>query len=80
MLFYCFCSSVLIDGRSKNFKLDKFSTEKSYILSARELSITWSNEPMYWSWISIPESRFTEVAELKTISWLEIKGKIKIKC
>ncbi|KAJ1417155.1 Phloem protein 2-like [Sesbania bispinosa] len=32
---------------------------------------------MYWSWRPTPESRFREVAELRTVNWLEIEGKIR---
>uniref|UniRef100_A0A2N9I9B5 F-box domain-containing protein n=1 Tax=Fagus sylvatica TaxID=28930 RepID=A0A2N9I9B5_FAGSY len=76
-LFHCLCNPVLIDGGRKSFKLEKLSGKISYMLSARELSITWGNDPMYWSWKSIPQSRFSEVAELRTTCWLEIHGKIK---
>ncbi|KAK7392046.1 hypothetical protein VNO78_20472 [Psophocarpus tetragonolobus] len=75
-LFYALCHPLLLDAGNISFKLDKFSGKKSYILSARELSITWSNDPLYWSWRTVPESRFKEVTELRTVSWLEIKGKI----
>ncbi|GMY21955.1 F-box protein PP2-B15-like [Fagus crenata] len=76
-LFHCLCNPVLIYGGRKSFKLEKLSGKISYMLSARELSITWGNDPMYWSWKSIPQSRFSEVAELRTTRWLEIHGKIK---
>uniref|UniRef100_A0A2N9H321 F-box domain-containing protein n=1 Tax=Fagus sylvatica TaxID=28930 RepID=A0A2N9H321_FAGSY len=76
-LFHCLCNPVLIDGGRKSFKLEKLSGKISYMLSARELSITWGNDPMYWIWKSIPQSRFSEVAELRTTCWLEIHGKIK---
>ncbi|WJX19578.1 hypothetical protein P8452_09247 [Trifolium repens] len=79
-LFYSLCQHPLLLDRGRiSFKLDKCSGKKSYMLSARELSITWSNDPMYWSWRPTPESRFAEVAELRTVSWLEIKGKIRTK-
>ncbi|CAJ2628760.1 unnamed protein product [Trifolium pratense] len=79
-LFYSLCQRpLLLDSGRISFKLDKCSGKKSYILPARELSITWSNDPMYWSWRPTPESRFSEVAELRTVSWLEIKGKIRTK-
>ncbi|KAI4349931.1 hypothetical protein L6164_010472 [Bauhinia variegata] len=76
-LFYALCRPLLIDGGNKSFQLDKFSSKKSYVLSARELLITWSNDPMLWSWRSMPESRFPVVAVLRTVSWLEIIGKIR---
>ncbi|KAK7337720.1 hypothetical protein VNO77_18306 [Canavalia gladiata] len=76
-LFYQLCHPLLIDGGNKSFKLDKSSGKKSYIISARELSIAWSDEPMVWNWRPIPESRFAEATELRTGNWLEIEGKIR---
>ncbi|CAN1784220.1 F-box protein PP2-B15 [Linum perenne] len=78
-LFHRLCDSVLIDNGLKQLKLQKSTGHKSYILSARDLSITWSSESMYWAWTSVPESRFSEVAMLRTMSWLEIEGKIRTK-
>ncbi|XP_021898947.1 F-box protein PP2-B15-like [Carica papaya] len=78
-LFLRLCNPQLIDGGKKMFKLEK-SSKKLYILSARELTITWANNPLYWTWKSdLLHSRFGEVAELRTICWLEIYGNIKIK-
>uniref|UniRef100_A0A7N2L6E2 F-box domain-containing protein n=2 Tax=Quercus lobata TaxID=97700 RepID=A0A7N2L6E2_QUELO len=76
-LFLCLCNPILIDGGRKSFKLEKLSGKISYMLSAKELSISSQNDPMQWTWKSIPQSRFSEVAELRTTSWLEIHGKIK---
>ena len=42
---------------NQSFKIEKASGKKSYLLSARELYITWADEPMYWSWKHVPESR-----------------------
>ncbi|KAJ6694496.1 hypothetical protein OIU85_005202 [Salix viminalis] len=76
-LFLLLCNSVLIDGGRKSFKLEKSSGKKSFMLSARDLHITWSDESPYWHWASVPESRFSEVAVLRTMSWLEIVGTIR---
>ncbi|GAY32978.1 hypothetical protein CUMW_274430 [Citrus unshiu] len=78
-LFALLCHPFLIDAGKISFKLEKSSGKKSYILSARALSITWSSNPIYWSWVSMQESRFSEVAVLRTSNWLEIEGKIKTK-
>ncbi|KAI7996939.1 F-box protein PP2-B15 [Camellia lanceoleosa] len=59
-----------------SFALEKSTGLKSYILSARELSIALGYQPMYWSWKFMYGSRLSEVAELRTIWWLEIHGKI----
>lgn len=67
---------VIIDGGNKSFSLDKKTGKKCYMLAARDLSIIWGNTPRYWRWISVPDSRFTEVAELISVCWLEVNGKV----
>ncbi|KAL2954361.1 hypothetical protein AAZX31_19G217100 [Glycine max] len=53
--------------------IEKTTGKICYLLSARQLSITWGNSTLYWSWKPIQ----VEVsAELRTICWLEIKGSI----
>ncbi|GMH11399.1 hypothetical protein Nepgr_013240 [Nepenthes gracilis] len=68
---------LLIDGGTKSFWLDKLSGKKCCMIAARNLTIIWSNTPRYWKWTSMPESRFPEVAELISVCWLEIRGKLK---
>ncbi|XP_047151353.1 F-box protein PP2-B15-like [Vigna umbellata] len=75
-LFCSLCHPLLLDGGNMSFKLEKSSGKKSYIQSARQLSITWSSDPLYWCWRTVPESRLKEVAELRMVSWLEIRGEI----
>ncbi|KAL1549610.1 putative F-box protein PP2-B12 [Salvia divinorum] len=55
---------ILIDDGRKSFQLEKLSGKKGYMLSARDLYIVWGDTPQYWRFISLPESRFPEVAEL----------------
>ncbi|KAF5729275.1 hypothetical protein HS088_TW21G01438 [Tripterygium wilfordii] len=75
-LFLRLCIPQLIDGGKKTFSLEKATGRKCYMLSARDLSITWAHNPLYWSWKRCPDSRFPEVAELRTVWWLEINGSI----
>ncbi|KAF8038852.1 hypothetical protein BT93_B1414 [Corymbia citriodora subsp. variegata] len=75
-LYLSLCRPQLIDSGRKSFKLERSSGKISYVLSARDLSIAWSNEPMYWTWKFVPDSRFQEVAELRTTDWLEIEGQL----
>ncbi|KAH7542999.1 F-box protein PP2-B15 [Ziziphus jujuba] len=75
-LFMRLCCPRLIDGGRKIFSLQKSTCKKCYLLSARELSITWSSYPLYWTWKPLVESRFAEVAELRTICWLEISSTV----
>ncbi|KAJ9158593.1 hypothetical protein P3X46_024158 [Hevea brasiliensis] len=76
-LFFHLCNPILMDAGKKSFKLEKSSGKISYTLSARELSIMWSDVPTYWSWMPTIESRFLEVTVLRTTWWLEIQGKIR---
>ncbi|EOY05345.1 hypothetical protein QUC31_016813 [Theobroma cacao] len=68
---------LLLENGSKSFQLEKETGKKCYMLGARALSIIWEDEPEYWGWTSIPESRFSEAAKLEIVWWLEVKGKIK---
>ncbi|CAK9165159.1 unnamed protein product [Ilex paraguariensis] len=67
--------AVAVTGR-QSFSLQKWSGKRCYMLAPRHLSIVWGNTPRYWRWTSLPESRFSEVAELIVVCWLEIRGKI----
>ncbi|OAP15909.1 hypothetical protein AXX17_AT1G50940 [Arabidopsis thaliana] len=75
-IYRCLCGSLLIDNARKLFKINKFSGKISYILSARDISITHSDHASYWSWSNVSDSRFSESAELITTDRLEINGKI----
>ncbi|WCJ44646.1 F-box family protein [Euphorbia peplus] len=77
-LYLSLCDDpVLIHDGKTSFWLDKRSGKKCYMISARGLSIIWSDTPQYWRWIkSDANSRFKENAELRSVCWLEIKGKI----
>ncbi|CAA0816753.1 Putative F-box protein PP2-B2 [Striga hermonthica] len=49
------------------------------MIAARDLYIAWSDIPQYWRWISLPESRFPEVAELLNACWFHVRGSISTK-
>lgn len=46
------------------------------MLGARQLSITWGGNSLYWRWAPHIHSRFSEVAELLSVFWLDIQGRI----
>ncbi|KAH7858143.1 hypothetical protein Vadar_020449 [Vaccinium darrowii] len=76
-LYFSLCESpLLLDGGKLGFALDRESGKKCYILPARELDIAWKGDTRYWVWISLPESRFSEVAQLLNVWWLDIWGTI----
>ncbi|KAI3445375.1 hypothetical protein Pfo_002040 [Paulownia fortunei] len=70
---------LLIDGGNKTFSVDKYTNKKCYMLSARQLSITWSTNSLCWCWKPLLQSRFPEAVELIMVCWLEIRGKINTK-
>ncbi|KAK7376338.1 hypothetical protein VNO78_34804 [Psophocarpus tetragonolobus] len=65
---------ILIDQGKKTFQLDTKTGNKCYMLSARALTVVWADTPHYWNWTTHPHSRFPEVAELRDVCWLEIRG------
>lgn len=67
-------SPLLIDGGTKTVSLDKVTGKKCYMLCARELHITWSENSLYWSWKHLLQSRFAEVSELVMVCWLEVSA------
>ncbi|KAK7278269.1 hypothetical protein RJT34_23295 [Clitoria ternatea] len=74
-LYISLCQNpLLIDDGKKSLQLDKVYGKKCYMLSARILFIVWGDTPRYWRWVSVPESRFPEVAELVSVCWLEMQG------
>lgn len=79
-LFFRLCdSSILINDAKLSFRLSKTSGKKCFMLPARELSMAWKDTPLHWIFKSSPESRFSEVAELLNVCWLEIQGRMETK-
>ncbi|XP_062198301.1 receptor like protein kinase S.2-like [Phragmites australis] len=60
----------------KSFWLDSTIGAKCYMLSSRYLRITWGETPGHWKWISLPDSRFSECAELLNVYFLAVIGEI----
>ncbi|KAK9747922.1 hypothetical protein RND81_02G023500 [Saponaria officinalis] len=76
-LFVYLCRfPILLQNNTQSFGWDKRSGKTCYMLGSRALSIIWGTSPEYWSWESIPESRFPECAVLEKVCWLVIIGKI----
>ncbi|KAJ3704690.1 hypothetical protein LUZ61_008395 [Rhynchospora tenuis] len=48
------------------------------MFTARSLDIIHSDNTEYWIWVRTNDSRFTEVAELLKVWWLDIKARIKL--
>ncbi|KAL8094603.1 putative F-box protein PP2-B12 [Apium graveolens] len=67
---------LIIDASAMSFSLDKWTGKKCFMMAASSLAIVWGDTPRYWKWISDPESRFGKVAELISVCWFEIHGRI----
>lgn len=77
-LYFSLCDSpILTHGGKLSFSLDKKTGKKCFMVSARELAISWGDTPHYWAWSSHPDSRFSEVANLRFVCWLDMRGKIE---
>ncbi|XP_043722219.1 putative F-box protein PP2-B12 isoform X1 [Telopea speciosissima] len=77
-LFLYLCDNpLLIDNGSKTFALEKWSGKKCYMIGAKQLFIACVDTPWFWKWSPLPESRFSEVAKLLRVCWLEIRGKME---
>ncbi|KAJ4801950.1 F-box family protein-like [Rhynchospora pubera] len=54
------------------------SSPNGKMFTARSLDIIHSDNAEYWIWAHSNDSRFTEVAELLKVWWLDIKVRIKL--
>ncbi|KAL7105441.1 hypothetical protein ACP275_07G044600 [Erythranthe tilingii] len=74
-LFFLLCDSpLLLDGGKLSLRLDKSTGKKCYMLCSRQFQIAWGDNLMYWTWSSLPDSRFAEVAELQSVFWLGMRA------
>ncbi|KAG6787904.1 hypothetical protein POTOM_003951 [Populus tomentosa] len=80
-LYFHLCNNpILVNNGIMSFALEKHGGKKCYMIGARGLSIIWGHTPSYWTWKPLPdESRFSEVAELRYVWWLDVKGWIDSK-
>ncbi|CAI0425293.1 unnamed protein product [Linum tenue] len=61
---------------SGKYWVDRNSNSNCFTLFARDLLITWADDPRYWHWPSVTETRdvTVEAAELLAVCWLEVHG------
>ncbi|KAI4296954.1 hypothetical protein L6164_036870 [Bauhinia variegata] len=73
-------AGVFLDQKTKKYWLDK-SYSNCFMLYARALSITWSENKNYWRWVPTEDTSGTmiDVAELKKVCWLEVHGRMDTK-
>ncbi|PIN17711.1 hypothetical protein CDL12_09621 [Handroanthus impetiginosus] len=77
-LYFSLCHSpIVLDGGNLSFFLDQRTGKKCFMLGARELEISWGDNPQHWEWTPHADSRFSEVARLENVCWLDIRGKTR---
>ncbi|KAG9446918.1 hypothetical protein H6P81_013046 [Aristolochia fimbriata] len=74
-LYFRSSDPILIDDGKMSFWLDRSTGKKCFMLASSQLGIAWANTPEYWRWVDSTKSRFSKVAELLMVCWLEISGK-----
>nr|XP_043606977.1 lectin-like isoform X2 [Erigeron canadensis] len=71
-------AGVFLNKKKKKYWVDKASHANCFMVFARDLFITWGEDPRYWHWQCIKEtSEVVDVAELLNVCWLEVCGKIE---
>ncbi|KAH0739084.1 hypothetical protein KY290_037789 [Solanum tuberosum] len=69
-------SPILLDEGKMSFWLDKTNGKKCYLLSSRQLTISFSDTELFWEHTFDADSRFPEVALLNNVDLLDIRGMI----
>ncbi|CAN0855026.1 Protein PHLOEM PROTEIN 2-LIKE A1 [Linum grandiflorum] len=56
--------------------VDRNSNSNCFTLFARDLLITWADDPYYWHWLCVADTRDVKVeaAEVLAVCWLEVHG------
>ncbi|KAF8115061.1 hypothetical protein N665_0030s0103 [Sinapis alba] len=70
-------SGVLLKKLIKYWVDDRNSN--CFMIFPRKLSITWSDDPNYWTWLpnDSPNEKGVEAAKLNNVCWLDITGKFE---
>ncbi|XWS16036.1 hypothetical protein CRYUN_Cryun34aG0051600 [Craigia yunnanensis] len=74
-------AGVFLNQKRKKYWVDKKLNKNSFMLFARDLSITWAENDRYWHWSYQKETTSdvsVDVAELLQVSWLEVCGKFDV--
>ncbi|XP_038977404.1 F-box protein PP2-B11-like [Phoenix dactylifera] len=71
-LYFRLCDSILVDGGRLSFQLERSTGRKCYMICPRSMRIIWGNEPQYWRWISLPESRNVHDPSLLDVVYIVI--------
>ncbi|KAL5220735.1 hypothetical protein ABZP36_025448 [Zizania latifolia] len=75
-------TGIILDGKKKMYWVDERTRHNCFMLFPRGLTITWSEDPRYWTWYHLKEESYAdtqiEVASLKDVCWLDIHGQLEL--
>uniref|UniRef100_A0A1D1Z7R8 F-box protein At2g02240 n=1 Tax=Anthurium amnicola TaxID=1678845 RepID=A0A1D1Z7R8_9ARAE len=78
-LYGLLSNSILIDDGRKSFSVEQETGKKCFLLSVKDMCVTHGGNRSYWRWPSQPQiSRFSQVAELIEVCWLDVFGKLEV--
>ncbi|KAJ7975667.1 F-box protein PP2-A13 [Quillaja saponaria] len=71
------CQPNRFDGSTKEVWLDKYSGKVCLSISSKALKITGIDDRRYWTYIPSEESRFSSIAFLQKMWWVEVVGELE---
>nr|CAB3472078.1 unnamed protein product [Digitaria exilis] len=71
---------IYLAGKTKKYWVHEKTRCNCFMLFPRGLSITWSDDPRFWSWHHLKEPSESEIeaVSLQNVCWLEIHGKLEL--
>ncbi|KAL9236633.1 hypothetical protein vseg_011277 [Gypsophila vaccaria] len=69
---------VYLNGKKKKYWVEKKSNINCFMVFANDLSITWADNASYWNLhnVETSEDGTITIAQLRTVCWLEVHGRI----
>ncbi|KAJ4806228.1 F-box protein PP2-B11 [Rhynchospora pubera] len=73
LYFHLSNEGILVDDGKMILSLDRLTGAKICMLSTRAVDIIWGWDVRYWQYVPNHDSRFSEVAQLMIVWWLELR-------
>ncbi|XP_010536531.1 PREDICTED: protein PHLOEM PROTEIN 2-LIKE A1-like [Tarenaya hassleriana] len=73
---------VFLKNKKQKYWIDGGSNSNCFMVYARDLAITWSENASYWSWFTVkeaPNETLVDAVELRNVCWLDISGRFDMK-
>lgn len=72
-------SGVFLNNKKQKYWVDDKTGYNCFMLFARGLLITWSENEQFWQWLTLKETSDMEIemASLQNVCWLEVHGRFE---